>query len=140
VSELESEETTRPERWDPKPHQRQWFSHARTADRGYLVIRDGVDHMKYDQPNMDRTIPYVEGDWRKDELPQKMTKLELAKVCHAADQQLCLAMHLYPEKRKDWKQLTGDEQRAWMAVGPKHPKRRLLFAAIHEALKGDVED
>src|SRR5688572_29482471 len=98
----ELEEQPRVEKWDPPPHQREWYSNKRTGDRGWKVIRDFQDCMKYDQPNWDRFVPYHESEWTKQEQSGLLLPSELAQVCHAADKVMCHVAKLYAVPRKEW--------------------------------------
>ncbi len=123
--------------WDPAPHQRIWYkSRQGTGDRGWLVVRDGIDHIKLDRPNQEILRPFNSGsEWERDLAATCMTIAQVAQVCVVADRQLCIARQLFAEPRKEWLSMSDREKQLWMTTGPtKHPERAALYRAIREAL------
>lgn len=138
INEIVDDEPEHVKTWDPASHERQWYSNKRTGDRGWKVVRDYVDCIKYDQPNMDRCVEYREAEWSREEVPRSMMAAGLAQICHAADKALCQHAQLYQKPRPDWVNLTDAQKKRWFGEGPSHPLRARLFAFIQEALREEV--
>lgn len=126
----------KPVDWDPMPHERVWYSWKPTGDRGWLVVRDGVDCVRLDRPNHELIKPLSE--CRKENEHRPLTAYDVAQVAHAADRVLCRVLQLYAEPRKEWIELKEEERIRWCNEGPKHPKRALMYACIRETLKDEV--
>lgn len=116
--------------YEPQPNQRDWYSHTRTGDRGYLVRRDGVDYVKLDRPN-EEILKRHNGEWHKDEEHRPMTTAQIAQVAYEADRKLCFFLGKHERARKEWVSLSDKERIAWMREGPKEPgPREELYVAI----------
>lgn len=128
---------SRPDHWDPVPHQRQWYSHRDTGERGYLVRRDGVDAIRENKVQFE-ILHKLDHQWKEDREHRPLNMAQLAQVAFAADQELCRAIGLHDVARKEWAFLLEGERADWLnGKGPKKPKARAdLFAAVWGALQG----
>ncbi len=118
--------------YEPQPNQRDWYSHTRTGDRGYLVRRDGTDYVKLDRPN-EEILKRLNGEWHKDEEHRPMTVAQIAQVAFEADKKLCFFLGQHERARKEWPSLSDKERIAWMREGPKGGPRQALYEAIFES-------
>lgn len=121
--------------WDPAVHERVYYTHGQTGDRGWLVRREGKDCIKYDRSSEDIVRPFRPGEWKQVAEKRPMTRMQLAQVAFAADRQLCLYLGM-PEKAKvKWMDLREQQRINWMRVGPRVNDIRItLFESIMEAL------
>ena len=123
--------------YDPKPAERRWYSHQRTGDRAYFVKREGRECVKLDRPNQEIVKPLTP-EWKEDHESRPLNMSQLARICYAADQELCKALG-ERDLVKDWLSLRDEEIHAWMSgKGPaKGPAlRRELYRSSWEKLKG----
>jgi len=123
--------------YDPKVHERRWYSHARTGDRAYFVKREGRECVRLDRPNEELIRP-LGPEWKEDHETRPLNMSQLARICYAADQELCKALG-ERSLMKDWLSLRDEEMHAWMSgQGPtKGPKaRRDAYMGLWEKLKG----
>lgn len=128
--------TTKPTSVDPAPSERIYYRRCDTGDRGYLVWRDGKQCIRYDQPGVDRTLPFRVTDWTPETENLEYTTLQLAQVAFAADTELCKQLGYYGLAKKTWIGLKDEERIEFMTNGPRGEHRRKLFLAIMETLKG----
>lgn len=124
--------------WDPHPHQRVWYRSAVTGDRGWMVIRDGVDSIKLDRPNQEIVRPYYSSEWAAEKEHRPMTIAQVAQVAFAADRQLCTALQLYGQGKTQWIDLPEEKKIRWYNEGPKNPVRAKLYLAVRKALEDQV--
>jgi len=118
------------------PDERQWYSHVRTGELGYMVERDGVKHIKLDRPNQDVSKPYREGEWHRERDRKPLNRQHLGMIAFAADTQLCRSLGLHEQSQRTWLSLTTEQRVAWMDSGPQKPAERArLWAAIMKTLK-----
>lgn len=125
---------------DPTPDRRSYYKNVATGDRGYLVKRHGADHMKYDQPGHDRTIPFKSDDWTIEQQSRQLPAHEVAQVAYAADQRLCRTLGKQREAQVEWLTLQNEERLRWVKEGPKAPAtsmRARLWRSIVTALVVD---
>ena len=128
--------------WDPKPHERSWYSHRTTGDRAWLVRRNGEDFMFLDQPMMPdefRLRRYRQSDWIADPGPRQLQVASIARVAFAADAELRKALGVFGGP-KSWEDLRENERIGWLqGKGPEFGKdtpRQRLFRAIYGAIQG----
>ena len=127
---------TTPATTDPTPDRREWYSHVRTGEKGYLVVRDGARHIKLDRPNQDIVKPYRESEWHRDNEHRPLTRQHLGLVAFAADRELCRSLGMHEQAKRDWLSLTTEQRVAWMDSGPGKPAERArLWSAIMKTLK-----
>ncbi len=128
-----------PDHWDPTPHQRQWYSHRDTGERGYVVRRGGEDVIRENKVQYE-VIHKLDHNWKEDKEHRPLNMAQLAQVAFIADQQLCRSIGLHDVARKEWAHLLEQEKAEWInGKGPKGPKIRVrLFQKVWEALKEDA--
>lgn len=121
--------------WDPKPHERTYYRDAVTGDLGWMVRRNGIDHIRLDRPADNIEQPYDVTRFTMDREPAKLTSAMVAQIAFAAHKQLCLLTGKFAESKKDWARDMKVEDRAkWMKDGPKGELEERLFVAVREAL------
>lgn len=126
---------------DPPEPDRKWFRHVMTGDAGYLVVRDGKQHMRYDRPGIDHVIPYKESQWIEETNAAPLTPHQVAQICYAADKQLCYFVGLHDKARKDWLSLRDQDRIAFTEDGPTKPAlRQLLYLAIKSVLREHTKE
>lgn len=117
--------------------ERKFFRSSVDGERGYLIHREGVDYIKLDRPNEEVLRHYNNGQqWVPDVERRPLSKGQIAKVCFEADRELCRALGMYDQTRKDWLDLSDKLRIAWMNDGPqKTPERKALWSAIQMILE-----
>lgn len=123
---------------DPTPDRRIYYRHARTGDRGFLVRRQGTDHIRYDRGDQHQTVPFRPDEWTEDVATRRLHDHEMAQIAYAADRRLCRALGLAREAGKEWIDLPEKERIRYVSEGPRAPKGSLrwrLFQTITEVLK-----
>lgn len=122
---------------DPPPGARIYYRHRMTGDRAYMVMREGVQHIRYDQPAMERVLKFNVGDWVPDREHVPLTRAAVARVAFVADRGLCAALGLHGESRVDWLNLSDQQRIDWMTYGPpdNNVHRMRLFRACMAALE-----
>lgn len=126
--------------FDPKPTERRWFSHMRTGDRAYFVKREGRECVRLDRPNQEIIKPLT-SDWKEDHETRPLNMGQLARICYAADQELCKALG-ERDYLKDWLSLRDEDVADWMSGrGPRKgpPQRKALYQSNWNALKGSAK-
>ncbi len=116
--------------YEPEPHDRIWYRHVNTGDRGYLVKRAGKERIRYDRPAEDLHVP-KDGKWKPDDEDKPFTLWQVAQIAFEADKKLCFFQGLHMESRREWESFTEEERYAYMHEGPDDDLLRAkLFAAI----------
>lgn len=125
---------------DPTPDRRTYYRNVSTGDRGYMVKRFGADHMRYDQPGHDRTIPFKTDDWVLEQQSRQLAAHEVAQVAYAADMRLCKTLGKIREAETPWLNLRNEERVRWVKEGPKAPAdsmRARVWRAVVNAMVVD---
>jgi len=114
---------------------RVYYQHAMTGDRGYSVVRNGVDSIRYDRPEEDYVVPHRQGEWKRMSTSTAHPKTLLVQVAYEADRKLCSILGRHSEARREWLELPPEKRIEWMNTGPKgSPVRELLFHRIMNTL------
>jgi hypothetical protein len=122
--------------FEPKEHERTWYRHATTGDRGYSCRRGGKECIRYDRPNIDHTVLHRPHDWIPDNTPMKIPEAQLVQVAFDADRKLCLLLGRYDLAKREWIGLTDDQKIKWMRQGPQTPQvRRKMYLGIMDVLR-----
>ena len=122
------------EHWNPKEHERQYFTHQLTGDRGYLVRREGRDVIRLDRGSHEDIRTYNQHDWKPDETYRPLTRMHLAAIAFGADRVLCGYVGRHEQARKEWLSLRDEERAKWLKDGPPGPvARKKLFDLIMSA-------
>ena len=130
-----------PEGWednerDPPEHLRIWYRNTKDGQLGYMVQRNGKDHIRLDRPGQEIVRPFRVDDWAPEQEQRKMAFMQLVHVAFEADRQLCKALGDFGRAGKEWLNLRDEERIAWMRHGPKSPRVRVeLYRAILSTLK-----
>jgi len=126
----------KPDNWDPEISERSYFRDA-TGNLGWLVRRDGADHMKLDRAGVDQTRPYRPAEWKEEFRPYPMTEAQIGMVCFAADKEMRRFLGLVNKHPNDWAALSESQRSDWIHTGPETPTHRaILWQAIQNAMKG----
>lgn len=121
--------------WNPKKHERSWFTHITTGDLGYLVRREGKDAIRLDRPGVDEIRPFTVADWIPKSEHRPMSPAQLAQIAFEADRGLCRALGMFDHAKQEWLSLSQEKKKAWIEVGPSRPiERKSLYAAIMKTL------
>ena len=121
--------------WDPLPGKRTYYRHATDGQLGWMVRRGGREMIRLDRGEAEHLRHMVEGEWVPDKEHRPLNKAAVAKVCHAADRELCMALGEHGKAQKEWHDLTQEEKREWMLEGPASPViRAVIYARIKDAL------
>ena len=124
------------DKWDPEPHEKQWFQDAMTGDRGWLVRREGKDCIRLDRPNMDHWRPYKQGEWKPLKEHRPFSRGQITQVAFVADRMLLKIRGDHDLAKKTWGDITDDQRRRWIQHGPEQdPLRRKLYEAIMSVLR-----
>lgn len=116
--------------WDPEPGKEEWYRDCVTADRGYLVRRNGVEMIKLDRPADNIVRPLSGHRWTIDKDVRPLSKHNVAQVAFVADRLLARFLGDHADKR-DWHELKQRERIEFMDKGPQDIRlRNLLFEDI----------
>ncbi len=116
--------------WDPKPHERRWFTNHQTGDRAYLVRRGGKDCIRLDRPQQEIVRPLRTGEWDEDLDVRPLIVSQVARIAFAADAEFRKSLGMYGEA-KLWDDLSERDRVAWLqGKGPQQKDRQKLFRAI----------
>lgn len=131
------------ENWDPLPAQREFYRHRLTGDLGWLVRREGREHIRYDRgPAFELTIAVRRDDkgavidWNQEKAPAPLNDYHLGMIAWQADCEL--QRHLGEIGRiKQWRDLRQEDRVKWIQEGPQDgsPMRREVYQAIKSALE-----
>lgn len=123
-----------PDHYEPKPHERVWYTHATTGDRGYAVRREGRDLVRRDRPGIDDVSD--PRDWKRivDETPT-FSAIQIAQICFEADKKLCWALGQPDLAKREWLDLSEAARIKWLNEGPRTSKRAALYAVIRDHLR-----
>lgn len=107
-----------PDHYEPPLHERLWYRHKDTADRGYAVRREGKDGVRRDRPAVD-DVSFTLSDWKReaDEMP-RFSSIQIAQICFEADKKLCWALGHPDLAKRDWKDMTERQRISWVKDGP----------------------
>ena len=121
--------------FEPTRDARIYYRHAQTADRGYLVKREGRDAIQRDRPAID-DYTFELKDWNK-EAPEtsKFSELHIAMVQFEADRKLCWALGLADLSKREWVDMTEKQRLAWIRTGPQAPTRAGLYKVVADYMK-----
>lgn len=129
--------TGTPAHWEPPAHERIWYNHAQTGDRGYAVRRDGRDGVRYDRPAVDE-VSFNLADWKRavDDVPT-FSAMQIAQVCFEADKKLCWALGQPDLAKREWVDMSEKLRVKWLKDGPPSGaiRRARLYAVIQRELK-----
>jgi hypothetical protein len=126
----------RPAEWDPPIADRMYYR-DNTGNLGWMVKRDGVDHIKLDREGVDQTRPFRASEWKEEFRPYPITEAQIAMVRFQADKELRRFIGLANKYPNDWAGLTESQRSAWVHNGPTKPPIRVkLWQDIGESLKG----
>lgn len=123
---------------DPEPADRVYYRHVMDGDRGYLVVREGVQCIKLDRPNQVIFQRFSEHDWAPDTTTVEIPVAAMIRVAFEADRELRRALGDYAGAKLTWENMDRAQKLRWEEQGPgkkAHLKRRLLFAAVKAALQ-----
>lgn len=123
--------------WDPPEAGRTYYRHAGTKDLGWMVRRGGRQMIRLDRgPHVEVLRPFTESEWVPDKEHRPLNRIQVAKVCFAADKELCMALGLHKEGKREWIDLSQEDRKHWMHDGPATPKvREVVFERIRDALE-----
>lgn len=123
-----------PDEYEPKPHERVWYTHALTGDRGYAVRRLGKDLVRRDRPGIDDVSD--PSNWKRlvDDVP-RFSAIQIAQVCFEADKKLCWALGQPDLAKREWLDLKEPARIKWLNEGPRTAQRAGLYAVIRDYLK-----
>lgn len=124
--------------WDPEPHERLYYRHAVTGDRGWLVRRDGKDVIRMDRPH-EELRTFREHEWKRDTETRPLTVYQVGQIAFAADRALAAALGNHQVARKGWMDITDDQRRQWVMAGPLEEPRKTLRDGIIELLRPLME-
>jgi hypothetical protein len=121
--------------YEPTKDARVYYRHNQTADRGYLVRREGKDAIRRDRPALD-DYTFKLDEWNK-EAPEtaKYSALQIAMVQFEADRKLCWALGLADLSKREWVDMTEKQRLAWIKDGPKAASRAGLYKAIGDHMR-----
>jgi len=121
---------------EPPPHQRVYYRHAQKGDLGWMVTKNGKDHIKYDRPDQDIIIPFDANAWQIEEEHRPYNPTQKVQIAFEADRQLCKLIGMHDKARKVWGDLSQRQRMAWIEKGPtKNVYRRKLYAAVMSSLR-----
>jgi hypothetical protein len=109
---------TTPDHYEPPLHERVYYRHFQTGDRGYAVRRLGKDAIRKDRPAID-DVSYNLGDWKReaDEIP-RFSPIQISQLCFEADKKLCWALGHPDLAKRDWRDMTEKQRLSWTKYGP----------------------
>jgi hypothetical protein len=121
--------------WDPAPHERSYYRHVTTGDLGWMVRREGKDHIKLDRPAQDLVKLFRPEEWIVEQEYRTLTRQQFAQIAFEADKKLCHFLGEHDLARRQWLELHERVRIAWVNMGPGHGLRAKLYAAIMATLQ-----
>ena len=123
---------------EPTPADRVYVRNTRDGSRGWLVEKDGKQHVRLDNPALENLREYKpeRGDWLIERESRPLTAHQVGKLCYIFDQALCFELGLHHRVKGEWLSMDTDERIDWIANGPPAPEiRRDVWLAIRDSLK-----
>mgnify|MGYP001581066698 CR=1 FL=1 len=122
--------------WDPGDNKRTYYRSAIDGQLGWLVRRGGRQMIRLDRGATEILRQFNEGQWVPDKEHRPINRAQVARICFAADRELCIALGMHAEGKREWIDLSQDEKRTWMQEGPESPRvREVMFKRIADALE-----
>jgi hypothetical protein len=122
--------------FDPLPTDRRYMRHRATGDLGWLVRRQGEDHVKYDRGGVDQTVVAKRDakgeftEWSDVAAPAPVNTFQIAMVAYEVNRMLDRYLGNVSPK-KPWIDLDEDKRHAWLNDGPQMPGiRNEMYEAI----------
>lgn len=125
---------------DPLEHERVWYRHKDTGDRGYAVVRGGNPAIRFDRGMTVDQSSLEPGKWKLDtDKTPEFSAIQIAQICFEADKKLCWAMGLPELAKREWLDLSEKRRIAWVNKGPQvqdvgYARRARLYMAIQTEL------
>ena len=109
-----------------------FWRHTTTGETGHLVSRDGREFIRIDRPGDTVERTFRPGDWIPEVELRPLSPMVRARICYAADQELCTGLGL--RATKPWLNLSERERASFMHEGPSEPARRVIYDGIMQLL------
>lgn len=124
-----------PDHYDPPDHERVFYRHTTTGDLGWMVRREGKDHIRLDRPSHEIVRLFKPADWIEEREHRPLTRLQLTQIAFEADKKLCFFLGKHDLARREWLNLKDEDRIAWSQHGPgSGGGRRELFDAVMSSL------
>ena len=120
---------------EPKPHERKYYRHRMTGDRGYLICVDGDFVMKYDRGPQAPWVKWKKDDWAEDVQQLPMSQMQLAEMAYLTVSRYWYYAQDHAKARRKWDTLREEERIHWMKNGPRDERARKFYLAVMEAGK-----
>lgn len=110
-----------------------FFRNRQTGDLGWLVEENGQKFIQLDRPNKELR-PYAEHSWKEEDPKRPLSRRQLGMLTFEYDRILCRFLGRAHQSRKEWTDLSNEQQNAWMDNGPKDGsiRERMWLAAQQE--------
>lgn len=86
--------------------QQDWYRHKDTGEAAIKVTDGGREYMRYHRTEQVIQVPFRPEEWIPDVERRPFTTVAVARVAHAADQELCRGLGLLRLSRMTWDDLT----------------------------------
>lgn len=109
--------------WDPVPGDRAYYRHRATGDLGWLVRRNGEDHVKYDRAGVDQTTRVKRDgagepvEWAPVAPPAPVNTFQMAALAYEVNRMLDRYLGQVSPK-KAWIDISEEARRDWLERGP----------------------
>ena len=121
---------------DPPVRERVYYRHSQTSDRGWLVLRDGKQAIRFDRGAVDQWTHNVK-DWNLEHVETaKYNDMQIAQVAFEADKKLCWALGLTDLANREWSKMPEELRVKWLKAGP--PATALERVGLYKAIKEEL--
>lgn len=115
---------------DPPKHERKYYRHVETGDRGYLIFVDGDIVMKYDRGPQAPWTEWKKEKWVEDEQILPMSEMQVAEIAYLTVGRYNYYAGNHAKARRKWESLREEERIHWMKKGPDDPQARKWYDAV----------
>lgn len=120
---------------DPPADKRVHYKHRESEQRGYAVMRGGVEMLKLEGRDPEVTVRLDTTIWYVDREHRPINRVQASSVAFEADKRLCALLCMHQEAKREWVNLSGEEKVRFADFGPPGPAiRRKLWRSAMDTL------
>lgn len=127
---------SKPENWDPQPHERTYYRSRTDGQLAWLVVRNGRDMIKLDRFSEDLVRGFDPAEWIPEAEHRPMTRAQAAQVAYAAIMELRRLMGHF-DRQTPWHSLSEEYRILFAEKGPQKPPP--ISKDVYFAIMGALE-